>query len=169
WWDESLWDHLHGVGFTDVKFMTEQIPHPESNLRVEASKPLIISIDRERLARQEPIIYKEIFEQNVYNLVENQVRGKTVIDVGANVGLFTLRCLELGAKHVIAVEAQPTIYKLGLLPNISRYGNVTPILGAVLDSDEKIVLIPNNHVGSRIGSAGEPVRTVSLKTLVDIA
>lgn len=40
WWPQSLWDHLSNAGFTDIVFMDEQIPHPESNLRVEAKKPL---------------------------------------------------------------------------------------------------------------------------------
>ena len=40
WWPQSLHDHLTNAGFIDIKFMPEQIPHPESNLRVEARKPL---------------------------------------------------------------------------------------------------------------------------------
>jgi GT2 family glycosyltransferase len=39
WWPESLYNHLSHAGFTDIRFMPEQIPHPESNLRVEARKP----------------------------------------------------------------------------------------------------------------------------------
>lgn len=39
WWPEALYDHLGGVGFRDIQFMPEQIPHPESNLRVECVKP----------------------------------------------------------------------------------------------------------------------------------
>ena len=41
WWPESLYDHLSGVGFTDITFMSEQIPHPGPNLRVEATKPMV--------------------------------------------------------------------------------------------------------------------------------
>lgn len=40
WWPQSLWDHLTNAGFTNIVFMDEKIPHPESNLRVEAQKPL---------------------------------------------------------------------------------------------------------------------------------
>lgn len=39
WWPQSLWDHLTNAGFTDIKFMDEQVPHPMYNLRVEAVKP----------------------------------------------------------------------------------------------------------------------------------
>lgn len=39
WWPESVYDHLAGAGFVNIVFMPEQIPHPESNFRVEATKP----------------------------------------------------------------------------------------------------------------------------------
>jgi GT2 family glycosyltransferase len=39
WWKQSLWDHLCNAGFVNIQFMPEQHPHPESNLRVEATKP----------------------------------------------------------------------------------------------------------------------------------
>jgi GT2 family glycosyltransferase len=38
WWPQSLWDHLTNAGFKNIEFMPEKIPHPESNLRVEAIK-----------------------------------------------------------------------------------------------------------------------------------
>jgi SAM-dependent methyltransferase len=41
WWPESLYDHMAAAGFTDIVFMDEQIPHPELNFRVEATKPII--------------------------------------------------------------------------------------------------------------------------------
>lgn len=40
WWPQSMYDHLWNSGYTDIVFMSEQIPHPESNFRVEARKPL---------------------------------------------------------------------------------------------------------------------------------
>jgi GT2 family glycosyltransferase/SAM-dependent methyltransferase len=41
WWPESLYDHMGAAGFTNIVFMDEQIPHPELNFRVEATKPII--------------------------------------------------------------------------------------------------------------------------------
>lgn len=38
WWPQSLWDHLSNAGFQNIVFLPEQMPHPESNLRVEATK-----------------------------------------------------------------------------------------------------------------------------------
>lgn len=40
WWPQSIHDHLANSGFVDIKIMDEQIPHPQSNFRVEATKPL---------------------------------------------------------------------------------------------------------------------------------
>lgn len=40
WWPQSMYDHLVNAGYTDIVFMDEKIPHPESNFRVEATKPL---------------------------------------------------------------------------------------------------------------------------------
>jgi len=172
WWPEAIWDHLVGVGFTDVKFMDERIPHPESNFRVEATKPLNAVnpkplIDRSKYLDQEPITYNEIFVDDAYCLTKEEIEGKIIIDVGANLGFFSIRCLELGAKKIIAVEAQPTVYKLGLLENVRGLDRITPINAAVFDTDGDIVSIPNNHVASSITAGdGESVTTITLKTLI---
>jgi SAM-dependent methyltransferase len=67
WWPQALFDHLVNSGYTNIQFMDEKIPHPESNFRVEAQKPLsptsIPNINHEFLKQQEPSTYIEIFEQ----------------------------------------------------------------------------------------------------------
>lgn len=172
WWPEALWDFLQGVGFTNIQFMNEQIPHPESNLRVEATKPVDVSlmppiVDRNKLRAQDAITYKEIFEDNAYLLVEEEIKDKIVVDLGANIGLFTSRCLEMGAKKVIAVEAQPLVYNHGLVPNMRGFRNVFTLNKAVYNSDEGKVTINNENVASMVGKAGDEVSTVTLKTLLE--
>jgi GT2 family glycosyltransferase len=83
WWPESLFNHLQAAGYVDISFPPEQWPHPHNNLRVEAYKPASY-VDRESLQIQEPNSYAEIFEENSYGIEVNDVRGKTVIDVGGN-------------------------------------------------------------------------------------
>ena len=166
WWPQSLWDHLTNAGFTNIEFMNEKIPHPESNLRVEAIKPSMIN--RESLKRQEPATYHEIFDVDSYQLTESQIRDKLVIDVGANLGMFSLRCLELGATRVLAIEAQPVVFT-GLMENVKTFSQIIPMNAAVLDVDGKTVTIKNEHVGSKVTTDGEgdKVNTVTLKTLID--
>lgn len=172
WWPQALFDHLVNSGYTNIQFMDEKIPHPESNFRVEAQKPLsptsIPNINHEFLKQQEPNTYIEIFEQNTYAVEPKDVRNKTVIDIGANLGMFSLRCAEWGARRVISVEAQPTVYELGLLPNVKSIGNIVPRLNAVYDCDGLLVHVENHHVGSKVGDVsnnGTP--TITLKTLLD--
>ena len=175
WWPQSLWDHLTNAGFTDIQFMDEKIPHPESNLRVEAKKPGVIArtpatiLDYDDLKKQEPATFIEIFEQNSYQLVREELEGRLVIDVGANLGMFALRCIDFGARRVIAVEAQPVVYT-GLIHNVQKHPTIFPLLAAVWDKDGEIVTILNEHVGSKVRGAedaqGDKVGTVTLKTLL---
>jgi FkbM family methyltransferase len=173
WWPQSVFDHLVNAGYTNIQFMNEQIPHPEDNFRVEAYKPLTIvepKINHEWLKQQEPHTYAEIFEQNSYSVEPKDVRHKTVIDVGANLGMFAFRCVEWGARRVIAVEAQPTVYELGLVPNVKDYKQIEPYFNAVYDRDGALVHVENHHVGSKVGGIspnGTP--TITLKTLLDKA
>ena len=172
WWRQSLWDHLSNAGFTDIQFMEEQIPHPETNLRVEAKKPggaPVYKIDRESLKAQEPHTYTELFEVDSYKLVDSEIRGKIVIDVGANLGMFSLRCVELGARLIYAIEAQPIIYQLGLLNNIKNFPMIVALNAAVWDKDGETVTILNEHVGSKVKTSGEgeKVNTITLKSLVE--
>lgn len=172
WWRQSLWDHLTNAGYSDIRFMEEQIPHPETNLRVEAVKPggvPIYRVDHEYLKSLEPATYIEIFETDSYKLVESEIRDKIVVDVGANLGMFSLRCVELGAKLIYAIEAQPAVFQLGLLENVKNYPMIRCMNAAVWDKDGETVTILNEHVGSKVKSGGEgdKVSTVTLKKLIE--
>ena len=168
WWPESLFDHLYGAGFREIVFMNEKIPHPETNFRVEAIKPFEnIIVDRESLMTQEPGTYAEIFEQNTYGVEQSEIQGKTVIDIGANLGMFSLRCVELGAKHIYAIEAHPTTYQSGLLKNVNQYNSITPLNYAAFSEDDKIVNITTQSVESRLSEQGDPVKTITLNKILN--
>jgi FkbM family methyltransferase len=177
WWPQSISDHLHNAGFENITIMPEQIPHPAHNFRVEATKPQVgpvmvkitgTVIDHNRLRQEEGEIYHELFEQNNYDVQTQEIQGRTVVDIGANVGLFSLLCVEQGAHRVIAVEAQPTVYNLGLKNYTQHFPQIETVNLAAYDSDDQTVSIPNNHVGSQVGSAeGESVGTVTLPTLLN--
>lgn len=167
WWPESLQNHLEAAGYVDISFPPEQWPHPCDNLRVEAYKPAL-SINREALNSQEPCTYYEIFEQNSYGIETNEIRGKTVIDIGGNLGMFSLNCVERGVSKIYCIEAQPVVYNTGLLNNVRDYPMIVPMNYAMSDTDGKIVHIENNTVGSNVGGEiGDLVETITLQTLLD--
>lgn len=173
WWPQSLHDHLWNAGYTNIEFMDEKIPHPESNLRVEAVKPLEqpdtkkYQVSREEMKKLEPGTYIEVFELNSYGINAEEIAGSVVVDVGANLGMFSLYCAELGAKKILAVEAQPVIFNTGLLHYIRGYETIVPINYAVMEHSGKTVNIVNHHVGSKVGEIGDPVTSVSLQKLLN--
>lgn len=173
WWPGSLWDHLTNAGFTDIQFMDEKLPHPPygMNFRVEAVKPGKvgpdpIKIDHEWFKQYDIVGYNDVFGQNNYGIDPSDIAGKVVIDIGANVGMFTARAVELGAKHVYAVEAQPTIYKTKLIPNVGGRPDVTTANFAVTNQGSGVVYLEDNGPMSKVGTAGEPVLTTTLANIV---
>jgi FkbM family methyltransferase len=167
WWPESMFHHLQAAGFMDISFPPEQWPHPHNNMRVEAYKPAL-KIDREYLRAQDKDTFREIFEDDSYGLTVNDIRGKTVIDIGGNIGLYALFCAEKGANRVITVEAQPVIFKTRLLDNVTGYPCIEPLNYAASDTDGEMVHILNINVGSVVGGdEGDLVETITLSSLLD--
>lgn len=52
------------------------------------------------------IVIREQFDEDTYRIADSPLRGRTVVDVGANIGSFALHAAERGA-HVIAIEPEP--------------------------------------------------------------
>lgn len=54
------------------------------------------------------LVIREIFAENVYEVFDGDLTDTgIVVDIGANIGAFTLYAAKLGAKKVIAVEPEP--------------------------------------------------------------
>lgn len=164
WWPQSIADHLHNAGYENIVIMDEQIPHPETNFRVEATKPL--GITRSDLQTQDPNLYFEIFERNEYFAEATDIAGKDVLDLGANAGYFSFLATELNANSVVAVEANPNNFAR-LVTNTKGLRRVTTLNKAVWSENDATVLISDNTVLSTIGDAGIPVSTVTLEKLSD--
>ena len=62
------------------------------------------------------------FAHGVYNIEEDDFKNKSIIDIGANIGLFSLSAIDMGAKRVISIEANPNTFPI-LEENISIYKN----------------------------------------------
>jgi FkbM family methyltransferase len=196
WWPQSLGDHLTNAGFRNIMFMPEQIPHPavpEDNMRVECIKPLLqdtitasdvdwktytVAIppapekqsqewpSNELMFPQHKFVVDEIYNQNCYGIEPNELEGRTIFDVGANVGIFVKYALEHGAKRVVAIEANPIVFQ-ELYKNFGTTPNVTIINAAVYDNSKQTVLLDDNGTLSRVSDEGSvSIQTITLNSLV---
>ena len=97
-----------------------------------------------------PTMYHEIFVQDDYRLVHNErVEDRNVLDIGGNIGAFSLLASYLGAKKVVCVEPISTTYQ-SLLENIeqAKITNITPLKNVVSEVSGDLVKISlNNHSG----------------------
>src|SRR5208283_2488621 len=76
------------------------------------------------------IIFRSVHDNNEYKVTPEDIKDKTVIDIGAHIGSFTRLALRMGAKKVIAVEASPMNYEY-LIRNTKEYKNCITINAAV--------------------------------------
>ena len=104
---------------------------------------LIVSLPSEFYAvirpyKEDPLIIHEIFEQKVYETFFSPAPGDTVIDIGAHIGLFTIRAAKMvGSRTRVAVEPHPENYKL-LVTDVrlsDASNNVIPLKVALGDRE----------------------------------
>ena len=136
--------------------------------------PIKITV-REDSNDDEPII-KEIFDENVYRLHDNLfLDGGVVLDVGANIGVFTLRVL-LHAKEngvpvkIYAIEPEPhnlELLKQNLAQNDWLVGEneVVIIQQGISDKPGK-AFIDDSHGSSRLSQSGFEIDLITLDELV---
>lgn len=100
------------------------------------------------MPRESVVVFLEVFRDRVYEKFSSPREGDTVIDVGAHVGMFTVRAAELvGDKGlVIAIEPEPKNLHF-LSHNIERHNlrNVKVISKAVLDKEGEARLYLSEH------------------------
>jgi len=86
------------------------------------------------------LIIKEILKENVYRINESNVKDKIVLDIGANIGIFSV-WVSQWAKKVFSFEPEKENYRY-LLKNIklNYCQNIIPVNKAVLDRNGVAVL-----------------------------
>lgn len=111
---EDLYDRPHKMNYVDLDsgFPKYVLDNELKFIEIGLIKPMKVSlnIDKDELEKLEPFTYSEIFTDNVYCMEEAEVKGATIIDIGANYGFFALRALELGAKNVYCFEPEENNY-----------------------------------------------------------
>lgn len=83
--------------------------------------------------------------------IAERCSGKTVVDVGANIGIFTMAALDAGAKQVIAFEPDPFAFaclekNVGNDPRVSLY----PVMLNDLDGVSKLYVATSSGDSSMI-------------------
>ena len=132
-------------------------------------KPIIYETSIDEYKAYNNDLFIEIFEANLYDLQPEDVLGKVVVDIGANVGFFAIQSIALGAEEVYAFEPQVDNYNK-LQEFIKNIPQIKPHKLAVLDGIQKFINITNDGVCSTIWgtSDDEMVPCVSLEEVIDM-
>jgi FkbM family methyltransferase len=115
----------------------------------------------------DPFVYDEMFTWNVYQANKEEYTNANVLDVGGHYGLFTYLAHTLGAKRIIAVEANPFNY-LNYIKNTRDIPGVTAVNAAVSTDYGKLVTISNNSEKSTIGEGDINIATIRLSDAVEL-
>lgn len=121
-----------------------------------------------KLADQDQFIFDEIFVHNAYQATELEIKGRVVIDVGANVGMFSLFAKECGASKVYALEPDEANFDI-LLKNLAEYdpdGVVQPMKKAVHSEGGKPFSTNNRGGESKALIGAGSLHTVSIPELL---
>lgn len=97
--------------------------------------------------------------------VGSQVRDWTVVDCGANVGLFSLFLKD--AARVVAIEPNPSVNRR-LKRNLEMNGVTATVIEAAVSSQDGVVKMDfasGPSVLTEIGESGTDVRSMSLDTI----
>lgn len=122
----------------------------------------------EAVRAQDGDVFGEVIERNGYRLSEEDVKGTAVIDLGANIGCFSLACAGFGSPCVLAVEPHPDNYER-LISNIKRCVPVVPMPYAASGECGKRVKIAGSGTSASIAEDGKhEVYTKDLGWFIDI-
>lgn len=119
-------------------------------------------------AGNDPVVLTEVYGTNDYRMARRAVDGGTVIDLGANIGAFTVLAVKLGAAHVHAFEPHPA-NRACLEENLrlnGAAGKVTVHAQAV-GGKPGVALLAGDGPGAHLDPAGEPVEAVTLNDILD--
>jgi len=112
---------------------------------------------KERMQEEHSGTYDEMYMYDVYSLEDKDIRNKVIVDIGANFGFFSFRCLEMGAKKCYCFEPQSDNYKK-LVELIDEFGFKEKIDAkklAVLDGSVSEVVMGGKDVFSNIWGQGD--------------
>lgn len=119
-------------------------------------------------------LYNEVIATNCYALTPEICQGRDFIDIGANIGMFSIFASTLGASKVIAIEPVSTTVKI-LKDNIkqSNLNNIFVVQGLVssINGESKEIGLEDKSGHNSVYSSSdktETIGTVTLKSLLNL-
>lgn len=117
--------------------------------------------NKEYLKEQDSYIFAEMFEWNVYQVFEKDLKDKNVLDIGGHIGMFTIQAHDLGAKQIIGIEANPVNF-IKYVKNTRDIKNLKAINAACTHKTGELLNISIDGVYSQINKGDTTVSTVAL-------
>lgn len=148
-------------------------PSPDYNVMLCTWRnPNAGTTDLSWLHGQNPLIYNEVIGVNQYQLTSEKMHNRNVIDIGANIGMFSLLAASLGAKKVITVEPiSDTFAKMVDNINFSGYKTIIPLknlVSSVSGEIKNVSLNENTGANSMYNVADKFEAGIATITLADI-
>lgn len=124
------------------------------------------------------VMAKEVISQDYYGMYKHLKAGDRVLDLGGEVGLFTVMCVELGAEKVVAFE--PLAQHIEVFErNTKNYGEKVELVKQAITGDGRKVYMNLKageveeggkvyiHTGDTdiYGKGGEPVRSMTYEAI----
>ena len=161
----ELAHQLTQAGFDQIRFSAPTHAHQQIYTRLVAEKRSNVMVDWNHMRQQDPAEFREIFEINGYRIEDSDINDCLVLDIGANIGMFSLLAAAKGARRIIAVEPQSDNFQQ-LTQNVQQHNQIVPVNRAVYHTDDQTVNVNNKGSTSSIYAGGDPVTTISVKSLM---
>lgn len=153
-----------------------QQPHEHNLLLGIWDKAATNTIDLSWMKAQDPLIYNEVIESNQYGLTIDEIKNRSVIDIGANIGCLSVLAASLGARMVIGVEPVAETF-LKFRSNVEKSGftNILPMKFVVSSTEGNNFKISRNNSNSganslyNVSDDYELVPGVTFDTLLKLA
>lgn len=115
--------------------------------------------------------YEEIFIHNTYNALSKEIQDSVIIDIGANVGGFSIFCKELKAKKIYAFEPSHDTYNQ-LVENTKNFDNILTYNLAVTEKSDSEVFMSDASVEADIWQKKTdnviPTKTITLEDIMSM-
>lgn len=115
----------------------------------------------ESLKKQNEIVVKEVIEQNEYGIDPKNIENHNVLDIGANIGCFSILAASLGAKLILSFEPNHDNF-MALCSNAKQFPSIHPLRFAVGSGLSETCGLSGIGAMCEVSNSGGKVPMVSL-------